>query len=153
LFSARVCTEGKGDLMSVEQEVMDANARFYQAFNKGDLMLMQAVWLQGESASCIHPGWEVLKGFDTIIESWKKIFSGSENLEIKLSDIEVSGDDGMVWVSCQENLFALSTSGVQLSKVHATNLFQKKEDHWKMVLHHASSVPQKISRQDTISSN
>ncbi len=138
--------------MSVEQEIMDANARFYQAFNRRDLMLMQAVWQQGDSPSCIHPGWEVLKGFDVIIKSWENIFSGSENLEIKLSEIEVSGDTGMVWVSCQENLFALSQSGVQLSKVHATNLFNKEGDHWKMVLHHASSLPQ-VSLQDPISSN
>lgn len=137
----------------MEQEVIDANARFYQAFNQGDLILMQAVWQQGDSASCIHPGWEVLKGFDSIIQSWENIFSGSENLEIKLSEIEVSGDDGMVWVSCQENLFSLTTTGVQLSKVHATNLYKKEGDHWKMILHHASSVPQQISRQEQISSN
>ncbi|MDA0691095.1 MAG: nuclear transport factor 2 family protein [Nitrospinae bacterium] len=139
--------------MSVERAVMDANARFYEAFNRQDLILMQAVWQQGGSSSCIHPGWEVLKGFDDIIQSWEKIFTGSENLEIKISDIEVSGGDGMFWVSCQENLFAMSTSGVQLSKVHATNLFKNEGDHWKMVLHHASSVPQTISRQEQISSN
>jgi hypothetical protein len=58
----------------------------------------------------------------------------------------------MVWVSCQENLFAMSASGVQVSKVHATNLFEKFESQWKMVLHHASSVPQ-LSRQEQISTN
>jgi len=36
--------------------------------------------------------------------------------------------------------------------VHATNLFEKVGDQWKMVLHHASSVPQ-LSRQDQISNN
>jgi ketosteroid isomerase-like protein len=140
--------------MSTEQAVRDANARFYQAFNQGDLMLMQAVWQQSDSVACIHPGWEILRGFDYIIKSWESIFSGSENLEIKLSDIEVCGDSGeLVWVGCQENLFSLSTAGVQLSKVHATNLFKKEGEHWKMILHHASSVPQKMSRQDQISSN
>lgn len=138
--------------MSVEREVIDANARFYQAFNRRDLMLMQAVWQKGEASACVHPGWEVLKGFDVIIQSWEKIFSGSENLEIKVSEVKVTGDGGMVWVGCQENLFALSTSGVQLSKVHATNLFKREGDHWKMVLHHASSIPQ-FTPQDPISSN
>ncbi len=138
--------------MSVEQEVLDTNESFYQAFNRGDLELMKSVWAQNDSVSCIHPGWEVLRGFDTIIQSWESIFVGSENLEIKLSDIKVTGADGMVWVSCQENLFAMSMSGVQVSKVHATNLFEKMEGQWKMVLHHASSVPQ-LSRQDQISTN
>jgi ketosteroid isomerase-like protein len=141
----------KGRRMSVEREVMATNENFYQAFNRGDLNLMQSVWANNESVVCIHPGWEVIRGFDGIIQSWENIFAGSENLEIKLSDIKVT-DGGMVWVSCQENLFAMSTSGVQVSKVHATNLFEKIEDQWKMVLHHASSVPQ-LSRQEQISTN
>ena len=138
--------------MSIESEIRDANESFYQAFNRGDLNLMKSVWAQNDSVACIHPGWEILRGFDVIIDSWEKIFVGSENLEIKLSDIQVSGDGGMVWVSCQENLFAMSMSGVQVSKVHATNLFEKVGDQWKMVLHHASSVPQ-LSRQEQISTN
>ena len=141
----------KGKHMSVEQKVLATNENFYQAFNRGDLDLMQSVWAQKDSVVCIHPGWEVIRGFDGIIKSWKNIFVGSENLEIKLSDIKVI-DGGMVWVSCQENLFAMSMSGVQASKVHATNLFEKIEDQWKMVLHHASSVPQ-LSRQEQISTN
>jgi len=138
--------------MSVEREVLDTNENFYQAFNRGDLNLMKSVWAQNDSVACIHPGWEVLRGFDVIIQSWEKIFVGSENLEIKLSEIKVTGDGGMIWVSCQENLFSMSMSGVQVSKVHATNLFEKVGDQWKMVLHHASSVPQ-LSRQDQISNN
>ena len=138
--------------MSIELEILNVNENFYQAFNRGDLNLMKSVWAQNDSVVCIHPGWEVLRGFDVIIQSWEKIFVGSENLEIKLSEIKVSGDGGMVWVSCQENLFAMSMSGVQVSKVHATNLFEKVRDQWKMVLHHASSVPQLV-RQDQISNN
>jgi hypothetical protein len=138
--------------MSVEQKVLEINENFYQAFNRGDLDLMQSVWANKKEVVCIHPGWEVIRGFDVVIKSWENIFVGSENLEIKLSDIKVTGEDGMVWVGCQENLFAMSTSGVQVSKVHATNLFEKIGDNWKMVLHHASSVPQ-LSRQEQISTN
>jgi ketosteroid isomerase-like protein len=142
----------KGRPMSVAQEVLATNENFYQAFNRSDLDLMQSVWAQKETVVCIHPGWEVIRGFDTVISSWESIFVGSENLEIKLSDIKVTGGKGMVWGSCQENLFAMSMSGVQVSKVHATNLFEKIENNWKMVLHHASSIPQ-LSLQEQISTN
>ena len=138
--------------MSAEREVLVVNEKFYQAFNRGDLDLMKSVWALNDSVVCIHPGWEVIRGYEVIIGSWEKIFVGSENLEIKLSEIKVSGDGPMIWVSCQENLFAMSMSGVQVSKVHATNLFEKIQDQWKMVLHHASSVPQ-LSRQEQISTN
>jgi len=62
--------------MSIEREILDANESFYQAFNRGDLNLMKSVWAQNDSVACIHPGWEVLRGFDVIIQSWEKIFVG-----------------------------------------------------------------------------
>ncbi|MFQ5450194.1 MAG: nuclear transport factor 2 family protein [Nitrospinaceae bacterium] len=127
--------------MPVKREVLAANERFYNAFNQKDLDLMKAVWHNGPGVACIHPGWEVLKGYDSIIHSWENIFLGPHNLEIKLSDIEVTESGGLVWVGCQENLFSMSLSGVQVSKVHATNLFKRVRQSWKMVLHHASSVP------------
>ena len=126
--------------MSVEQEVLAVNENFYQAFNRGDLNLMQSVWAHNESVVCIHPGWEVIRGFDGVIKSWESIFVGSENLEIKLSDIKVT-DGGMIWVSCQENLYIISPEGVMTSRVYASNIFQQVDGEWKMILHHASNLP------------
>lgn len=117
------------------------NEGFYKAFNSRNLDLMKNVWQEDTTVACIHPGWEVLRGFDSIINSWSNIFMGSENLEIRLTEIEWVISPEVIWVSCQENLFALSLSGVQVSKVHATNLYKCVPGGWKMVLHHASSIP------------
>ena len=119
---------------------LESNQRFYDAFNKNDLDLMIKIWLNDPAAQCIHPGWDVLTGFKPIIESWRRIFETGQDLEIKLSHVEVIVSDDLAWIACQENLFSISTSGVQLSKVHATNLFKQINDEWKMILHHASPV-------------
>ena len=119
---------------------LESNQRFYDAFNKNDLDLMIRAWLNDPIAQCIHPGWDVLTGFKPIIESWRRIFSAARDLEIKLSHVEVIVSEDLAWIACQENLFSISTSGVQLSKVHATNLFKQVDGEWKMVLHHASPV-------------
>ena len=119
---------------------LESNQRFYDAFNKNDLDLMSEVWLNDPIAQCIHPGWDVLTGFKPIIESWRRIFETGQDLEIKLSHVEVIVSDDLAWIACQENLFSISTSGVQLSKVHATNLFKQVDGEWKMILHHASPV-------------
>lgn len=119
---------------------LESNQKFYDAFNKNDLSLMTQTWLNDPIAQCIHPGWDVLTGFKPIIESWRRIFETGQDLEIKLSHIEVIVSQDLTWVACQENLFSISTSGVQLSKVHATNLFKQIDDEWKMILHHASPV-------------
>ncbi len=124
-----------------EDSVLEANEKFYDAFNKQDADLMEKVWLDDPSVICIHPGWMVLRGLDAIMPSWQEIFQGSDPLDIKLSNVEVTASLDMVWVSCQENLFLIKSSGVQTSRVHATNIFKQVDNVWKMVLHHASALP------------
>jgi ketosteroid isomerase-like protein len=123
-----------------EENIIEVNQKFYDAFNKNDIELMIGVWLKGSTSQCIHPGWDVLNGFEPIMISWQKIFLAAQDLEIKLSHLKVTTSEDLAWVTCQENLFSISSSGVQLSKVHSTNLFQKINGEWKMVLHHASPV-------------
>ena len=117
------------------------NEKFYKAFNSQNLGLMQEVWHMDSSVVCIHPGWIPLRGYETVIESWKNIFQNTDNLEIKLSHLKIISSTGLTWVNCQENLYSITETGVQSSKVHATNLFKQIGNQWKMVLHHASSIP------------
>ena len=123
-----------------EIEVLKTNQRFYDAFNKNDIELMIGVWLNDPISQCIHPGWDVLIGFENIMTSWQKIFAAAQDLEIKLSHVDVTASENLAWVTCQENLFSIVSSGVQLSKVHSTNLFKMMNGEWKMILHHASPV-------------
>ena len=123
-----------------EKEVLKTNQRFYDAFNKNDIELMIGVWLNDPISQCIHPGWDVLTGFKNIMTSWQKIFAAAQDLEIKLSHVDVTASENLAWVTCQENLFSIVSSGVQLSKVHSTNLFKMMNGEWKMILHHASPV-------------
>ncbi len=123
-----------------EKEALKTNQRFYDAFNKNDIELMIGVWLNDPISQCIHPGWDVLIGFKNIVTSWQKIFAAAQDLEIKLSHVDVTASENIAWVTCQENLFSIVSSGVQLSKVHSTNLFKMMNGEWKMILHHASPV-------------
>ena len=123
-----------------EKDVIEANQNFYNAFNTSDIELMIGIWLNHSTSQCIHPGWDVLIGFENIMTSWQKIFAAAQDLEIKLSHVDVTASENIAWVTCQENLFSIVSSGVQLSKVHSTNLFKMMNGEWKMILHHASPV-------------
>lgn len=127
--------------MNDTQSALAANQGFYDAFNRQNLDMMKAVWLDGGESVCIHPGWPVLRGFDPIIKSWGDIFDHTDHLEIKLTDVNVLVAGELAWVSCQENLFSINMQGVQQAAVHATNLFKRDNGAWKMVLHHAAAVP------------
>lgn len=124
-----------------EREALEANEKFYEAFNKQDSDLMRRVWLDDHSITCIHPGWNVLRGVEPVMRSWQGIFQNSAPMDIRLSDAAATASLDLVWVSCQENLYVISSGGVMTSKVHATNIFQQVGGEWKMILHHASPLP------------
>ena len=128
--------------MNLEEEAKAANENFYKAFNAQDLKNMKEVWIDFGQVSCVHPGWPPINSYKSIIKSWKDIFNSTDNMEIKLSNVETLISGNLAWVRCEENLFSITMSGVQASKVFATNLFQKVGEDWKMVLHHASHLPQ-----------
>jgi ketosteroid isomerase-like protein len=131
-----------------EEKAKFANENFYEAFNKRDIEAMKRVWGYDENATCIHPGWPPLKGFEPILNSWSGIFENSGNMEIQISDVQVHASIDLAWVSCTEKLYTIAESGVLASMVFATNLFHLEGDVWKMVMHHASPIPDIREKED-----
>ena len=124
-----------------EDNAESANANFYEAFNKRDIEVMKKVWASNVNATCIHPGWPPLKGFESILKSWEGIFENSGNMEVQVSDVQVLVSVDLAWVSCIEKLYTIAESGVLASQVFSTNLFCREDEVWKMVVHHASPIP------------
>ena len=124
-----------------EERAELANASFYAAFNKRDIEAMKNVWGRDVNATCVHPGWPPLTGFESILNSWEGIFKNSGNMEVQISEVRVLASSDLAWVSCIEKLYTIAESGVLASKVFSTNLFHLEDDVWKMVMHHASPVP------------
>ena len=69
-------------------------------------------------------------------------------MEIQISDVQVLASEDLAWDSCIEKLYTIAESGVLASQVFATNLFHLEGDVWKMVMHHASPVPDFWETQD-----
>ena len=127
--------------MIKEELAIEVNKKFYEAFNARDLDAMSSVWSSQDNAICVHPGWSPLNGFEPIMESWQGIFKNSGNMDIQISDVTVTASESLAWVSCVEKLYTIASNGVLASKVFSTNLFQLNEGNWKMIMHHASSMP------------
>ena len=51
-------------------------------------------------------------------------------------------------VSCAENITLGGGDGsdLDLAMAHATNVFRRTPEGWKMVLHHASSAPVRVTQ-------
>ena len=62
--------------MSAADDVGAVNAAFYAAHEQQDLDAMRAVWDHGDDVVCVHPGWPILRGWELVEESWRRIFAG-----------------------------------------------------------------------------
>lgn len=119
--------------------ILAANARFYKAFEKGDLSAMRMIWSKGNNVHCIHPGAGCISGYDIVMESWELTLGPELDLplQIKLQNVEVYIKGNLGFVTCLE---LVRTSGNNWGKQVATNVFEKVEANWYICLHHASHI-------------
>jgi ketosteroid isomerase-like protein len=82
--------------------VAAANLAFYRALEARDLSTMGSIWLQDESASCVHPGWHRLDGWDEIQRSWENIFANSRPWTVSCEDVRIAVAGDLAWVTCVE---------------------------------------------------
>lgn len=123
------------------KDINQANEDFYQAIRERDLERMKGLWVNGEEAKCVHPGWPMLYGWDSVGESWKSIFENGGPIDIELSDIntQVSGD--VAWVICIEKISHRLGDEVQTGFAQSTNIFVREGESWLLSVHHASPMP------------
>ena len=126
--------------MSDTEEVVEANARFYRAFETLDIAEMDRVWAHGEHVKCVHPGWPMLSGWKTVRESWARIFENTEEMRFTLSNVQAAVGGELAWVTCTENILSEVGGRVGVTAILATNLFERHGAEWRLVHHHASHV-------------
>ncbi len=134
--------------MSDEAAVETANAEFYAAFEASDLARMRNVWVDDDTASCVHPGWRVLRGTSRIMRSWAVIFANTPYIQFFLTDSDVTVHGDVAVVRCVENILTSvgDTSGD--ASVAATNVFVRRDGGWRLWLHHGSAVAQTEDMDD-----
>src|SRR5574337_634977 len=96
----RAVTQREG----AEQAVRDANRHFYEAFATLDLERMNEVWLHEDWVACVHPGWDLLLGWEEVRESWARIFSSTRRMQVEISSVWVRVEGDVAWVACTEQV-------------------------------------------------
>jgi ketosteroid isomerase-like protein len=125
------------DRISVEQ----ANTAFYRALESGMIERMDEVWAHDTWVRCVHPGWDMLTGWNQVRESWVMIFEGGQKMRASPSDVWVYVSGDFAWVICTENITIFNESSFDSAQAAATNLFIRRDGRWLMVHHHASAIP------------
>ena len=127
-------------LRSDEDEVLNANRTFYAALHGLDLPLMEQVWLHEDWVRCLHPGWELLLGWEEVRGSWQEIFRSTEQMMVSISRPLVRVAGAAAWVSCLENVTTAYQNNFSSALVEATNIFVRRDGRWLLAHRHTTPM-------------
>lgn len=137
--------------------VLQANARFYQAFSEKNSEDMRSVWLSevgdgddDASCICIHPSHPPIVGTQAIVKSWSQMFraggstsraSALGESRIEPHNIRLSVKATTAIVTCEEHVRKGDEEeggDPPQKRLQATNIFRKVKGQWFMTHHHAA---------------
>jgi ketosteroid isomerase-like protein len=128
-------------------QIKRANERFYRAFESLDIGQMAAVWVHAERAKCVHPGWDLLTGWEAIRQSWEAIFTNTDYMRFVITDVAVHLYGRVAWVTCVENL-SDTPDALQMVRILTTNVYEQRGEDWYIVHHHASPIMRRTVELD-----
>jgi ketosteroid isomerase-like protein len=130
-----------------EQTIQDINIQFYKAFESLSLERMEQIWKHSDDVVCVHPGWDLFRGWTAVRESWMTIFQNTERIQFIITNAKVRAFENiMAVVVCLENIETIINQDKIRMGVIATNIFERQrivrndEDEWLMIHHHGSPV-------------
>ena len=134
------------DLAAVEA----ANAALYDAFERADVDAMAAIWddADPDGVVCVHPGWPMLRGRGQVLRSWSALMAGTSYVQFMLTDVRVQVDGDTAVVTCTENVVqAVPGADGDAGAVAATNVFRRRADGWRLLVHHGSPVLGQVEQE------
>lgn len=119
----------------------DIEAAFYDAFNRGDLEALMAVWSDADEVSCVHPGGQRLVGLAAIRESWKQLFEDGLRLRLRIHH-SIAHTSPMLVVRSVLQHVVIEGDDSMPPPIIAINVYARGAFGWRLVMHHASPSPE-----------
>ena len=114
------------------REVLAINESFYRAFATRDVDGMDELWAASAEVTCIHPGWNAVRGRERVIASWQSILSNPNSPAIAAANATAHILGEAAYVICEEHV-----NGAVLI---ATNIFVRAAGEWKLTHHQAGHL-------------
>jgi ketosteroid isomerase-like protein len=126
------------------ETVAAANHAFDTAISGRDIKAMERVWAAEPYAIAVHPASKALVvGWDAVRKSWEGTFDRFAEISVSMKEPQIHVAENVAWVVGMESVQGKSKNGDAVSfTAFTTNMYQKREGRWLMVLHTTSRVPQ-----------
>lgn len=129
--------------------VEEANLAFYEAFMARDADRMTLLWAKTPHVRCVHPGWELVVGWEDLRSSWSEILRSVQAVEFRLEDIHVEVAGRIAWVNLMAFVLLHTEDGDQFqATVVTTNILELIDGNWLFVLHHSSNFAEEDDVED-----
>lgn len=131
-----------------------ANAAFYAAFERLDLEAMANLWARSVHVSCVHPGWDIVLGYEAVMQSWRTIFDGTSEIHFRTEDAQITASGTSGWVVSRE-ILSTTVQNMPVENVLSTvNVFVLEGGVWRVAHHHAAPLlagkPRAARRPDVV---
>lgn len=126
--------------MITKDALLEINKSYYKAFENFDIETMAQIWSNTDDVVCIHPGWDILVGWEKVKEGWNKIFMEETLLKFTIRNPNVIIRDKVGIISCIEEIFISSRETISQTFIATTNLYQETTNGLKLFYHHSSPV-------------
>jgi len=116
--------------VSQEDQILQANRRFYEAFSAGDATALEACWAKHSPLLTAHPWRPALLGREAVLASWRQVLQNPPAIHFSQESVTQLGEIAVV--TCLEHA-GDGTLG-------ATNLWIEEEGEWRLCHHHAGPL-------------
>lgn len=117
----------------------DAEDAYYDAIEAGDAAAMMAVWEASEEIFCLLPMTPPTSGA-AVARLWQSILRPGAGFAIEVRHLRWI-ESGDLAIHLIEERTASQPDGQTPPAIHATNLFRRGPDGWRLLLHQNSPLP------------
>ena len=132
--------EQKSDIEAVSA----ANLAFDRALSARDINAMEKVWAAEPYVIAVHPASKILiVGWDAVRKSWEGTFDRFSEISVSMKEPQIHVTQNVAWVVGVESAQGKFKNGNPVSfAAFTTNMYEKQDGRWLMVLHTTSRGPQ-----------
>jgi ketosteroid isomerase-like protein len=131
--------------------LLQANARYYETFSALDYAAMEALWEKSDRVFCVHPGWQALRGWRPVVESWKRIIANTASISFTLTAVSGHVDGAIGIVTLYENISSRVGQERHTATTVTTNVFGFDPQHgWRLFHHHSAHAALPSEAEDAL---